>query len=204
MLRKLAHTISALFHPLLMPTLGLLFALFSGTFFSLLPYEAKRLIVIVVAINTFALPLLMIPLFYRFGIIKSIQMHNNRERILPLAFTLIPYLFTYYFLQKLPLPNLISNFVLGASFAILISLILSIWWKISIHMVGIGGLAGFIFAFSYISIVDVVIYIIITFLIAGIIAWARLALNSHKPSQVYTGFITGWTIVMMVIFLFQN
>lgn len=201
MSRKLAHTVSVLFHPLLMPTLGLMFMLYSGSYISLLPYEAKKLIVIVIAINTFALPLLMIPLFYRFGIIKSLEMHEPRERIIPLAFTLIPYLFSFYFLQKLPLPSLLSSFILGASVTILITLIISIWWKISVHLVGIGGLTGFIFAFSNRLYTDVLLFIVIGVAVAGIVAWARLTLNAHKPSQVYAGFGLGWGIMLLTMFL---
>jgi len=200
MTRKLAQTISIIFHPLLMPTIGLLFLIYSGSYISLLPFEAKKLIIIVIAINTLALPLLIIPLFYRFGIIKSIQMHEHRERIIPLGFTLIPYLFTFYFLNKLPIPNLLSTFVLGASIAIIITIIVSIWWKISVHMIGIVGLAGFIFAFSYRLYHDVLAFIIVAFVVAGAIAWARLSLNAHKPSQVYAGFGVGWLVMILSLF----
>ncbi len=200
--KRLAHTVSILFHPLLMPTLGLAIALSVNSYISLLPFEAKRLIAIVVVINTFALPILMIPLFYRFGIIKSIQMHESRERIIPMSFTLIPYLFTFYFLNKLPLPSTIAAFILGASVAIIVALIISIWWKVSIHMIGIGGLAGFIFSLSHLFYTDVLYFVVVAFFISGIVAWARLALNAHKPSQIYTGFALGFLIMLITTFAF--
>lgn len=184
-----------------MPTLGLIFIYSSGTYISLLPYEAKRVILIVIAINTFALPLIMIPLFHRLGIIKSIHMELHRERIFPLAFTLIPYIFSFYFLKQLPIPSIISAFMLGAMVLVAISLIVSIWWKISIHMVGVGGMVGFIFAFSLRLYTDVLTYIIIAIVVTGLVAWARLQLNSHKPSQVYGGFLVGGLIMFFSLFL---
>ncbi|PKP39735.1 MAG: hypothetical protein CVT98_00660 [Bacteroidetes bacterium HGW-Bacteroidetes-15] len=167
----------------------------------LLPYEAKRIILIIVAINTLALPLLMIPLFYRLNIIKSIRMHEHRERIIPLAFTLIPYIFSFYFLNRLPIMSEIPNFLLGATIAIFISLVISIWWKISIHMIGIGGMAGLLFALSHRLYIEGFWFLIAAILLAGIVAWARLALNAHKPLQVYIGFLVGLITVSLSIIL---
>jgi membrane-associated phospholipid phosphatase len=201
MTRTLAHIVSAIFHPLVMPTVGLLFIFWLTTNVILLPLDAKRIILIIVGINTFVLPLLMIPLFYRLHLIKSIQMHSHRERIIPMAFTLIPYIFSFYFLNRLPIVAEIPNFMLGASITIAIALIVSIWWKISIHMVGVGGIAGLFFALSLRFYVDVTWLIIAAVIIAGWVACARLALNAHKPSQVYIGFFIGWITIATTLLL---
>jgi len=197
----IAQITSILLHPLLMPVFGLLIIYTSGTYISLLPYEAKRIILIVVAINTLVLPLLMIPLFYRLGFIKSLQMHLHKERIFPIAFTLIPYIFSFYFLKRLPIPGIISTFMLGATITVGISLIITFWWKISLHMIGIGGIVGFIFAFSLRLHTDVLYFILIAVVAAGLLAWSRLQLNEHKPSQVYCGFLTGGLIMFLTLLL---
>jgi membrane-associated phospholipid phosphatase len=201
MTKVLANIVSAILHPLLMPTIGLIFILSSATNIILLPYEAKKIILIIVAINTFALPLLIIPLFYRLNIIKSIQMEGHRERIIPLAFTIIPYIFSFYFLNRLPIINEIPYFLLGATITIFISLVVSFWWKISIHMIGIGGMAGLFFALSLRFSVEVIWFLVGAVLLAGIVAWARLALNAHKPLQVYSGFLVGWITVSLTIIM---
>jgi len=202
MSKTLAHIVSAIFHPLIMPTAGLLFIFWSTTNIILIPFDAKKIIITIVAINTLALPLLMIPLFYRLNIIKSIQMHGHRERIIPMAFTLIPYLFSYYFLNRLPIVAEIPVFMLGASITIALALIVSIWWKVSIHMIGIGGMAGLFFALSIRFYVDVSWYLVAIVLAAGVIAWSRLVLNAHKPSQVYSGFAIGWISIALSMLLF--
>lgn len=202
MKKNLAKAITILFHPLLMPTLGVLIIFYSGSYISFLPEDIKRIILLVISANTFGLPLLMIPLFFQFGVIKSIAMETNKERVMPLSFTLIPYILSVYFLVKLPIPPTISAFMLGASLSVAFCLITSIWWKVSIHMVGIGGVVGFLIAFSIRLYTDVLIYIIAAVIVSGLLATARLYLKAHKPAQVYIGFIAGFFIMLLSILIF--
>ena len=198
----LAKVLSTLFHPLLMPLFGVVFIFYSGSYISYLPSDIKRIIILVVGANTFGLPLLMMPLFIQFGVVKSLAMESNKERILPLAFTLIPYILSVYFLIKLPIPFVIAAFMLGASLIVASCLIISYWWKISIHMVGVGGLVGFIIAFSVRLYTDVIPYLIISIFIAGLLASARLYSKAHKPIQVYSGFALGFIIMLLIILIF--
>ncbi len=200
--KQIAKTISILFHPMLMPLLGIIFIFYSGSYISFLPGNVKRIIILVIAANTLALPLLMMPLFIQFGVVKSLIMESNRERLIPLAFTLIPYILSVYFLAKLPIPVVIPVFMLGASLVIASCLIISYWWKISIHMVGVGGLVGFIIAFSNRMFTDVLPYLLIAIIIASLLASARLQAKSHNPVQVYSGFALGFIIMLTIIFIF--
>ncbi len=198
----LAKTLSILFHPLLMPLAGVVFIFYSGSYVSYLPSDVKRIILLVIAANTLGLPLLMMPLFIQFGVVKSLAMESSKERVLPLAFTLIPYILSVYFLIKLPIPNVIAAFMLGASLIVASCLIISYWWKISIHLVGIGGIVGLIIAFSARLYTDVLPYLLVSIFIAGFLASARLYSKSHKPSQVLSGFALGFIIMLLVILIF--
>jgi membrane-associated phospholipid phosphatase len=201
MKRYFALAASFLFHPLFMPLVGCVYLLFSGSYISLLPHEIKRILLLVIGANTLGLPLLMMPLFLQFGVIKSFSMDSNRERIVPLAFILIPYIFTYYFLNRLPIPPVIGRFMLGVIMAIIATLIISFWWKISIHLIGIGGLAGFLTGFSIKYYTDVIVILFLTILVAGVLAASRMYLRAHRPLQVYVGFILGFTILLIVVLL---
>lgn len=197
-----AKVLSVIFHPLLMPLLGVVFIFYSNSYVSYLPGDVKRIILLVIAANTLGLPLLMMPLFIQFGAVKSLAMESSKERVLPLAFTLIPYVLSVYFLVKLPIPFVIAAFMLGASLIIASCMIISYWWKISIHLVGVGGMVGFIIAFSVRLYTDVLPYLLIAILIAGLLASARLYAKAHRPAQVYAGFILGFLIMMLVILIF--
>ena len=201
MFKFFAKIASILFHPLLMPTLGLLiiFQLSANVFH--LPYEAKRIILIIVGINTLLLPLLIIPMFYRLSIIKTLHMHNHRERVMPLLFTTIPYVFSFYFLNRLPIYSEIPMFMLGASVAVALTLVVSIWWKISIHMVGIGGIAGLLFSLYFLYQSNGFFSLLVAIMLAGIVAWARLYLSAHKPIQVYAGFALGFCSIIFCLLI---
>lgn len=183
--------VSGLFHPLIMPTVGILLTLFVTSQYYLLTFQGQRAILLIVAINTTLIPLIMIPLFYRFGIIKSIQMHHHKERVIPLLFSFLLNLFSFFFLVRLPIARELSSFLLGTSIAILATLIISIWWKISIHMVGLGGLFALAYAITLRFPNGHIWFVVVVVMVAGITAWARITLNSHKPLQVYMGFALG-------------
>jgi hypothetical protein len=199
--KLLARIVSVIFHPLNAPTLGLIFIFTSGTYVSLLPFEAKKLITLVVFINTLVLPLIMIPLFQRLGIIKSIHMADHRERLVPIVFTLIPYAFSFYFLRKLPIPGVVPVYMLAASITLVLTLMVTIWWKISIHMVGMGGITGLVFAFSFFFHIDALAIQVLAVFFSGIVAWARLSLKAHSPGQVYAGFILGCITMVSIMLL---
>ena len=198
----LAKTLTILFHPLFMPLLGVVFIFYSGSYVSFLPGDVKRIIILVVAANTMGLPLLMMPLFVQFGVIKNFAMESSRERVLPLAFTLIPYVLSVYFLIKLPIPFVIASFMLGASVIVASCLIISYWWKISMHLIGIGGIVGLIVAFSIRLYTNVLPYLLVAIIIAGLLASARLYAKAHKPAQVYSAFILGFLIMLLVVLIF--
>jgi len=201
MLKKIASVISTLFHPMLMPTLGLLVIFSTQSHITFLPFEYRRLVTIIVLISTCILPLSVIPLFIQTKIIKSIQMDSSRERIVPLLVTGIFFLIGYYFLKKFQLPAFIPLFFLGTLVALIISLSISFFWKISVHMVGIGGVLGALIALTVKYGVNTNIWILICIGIAGIIGSSRLALNAHNTKQIYTGLIVGMISVLSIVMI---
>ncbi len=80
MLKKTATFFSYLFHPLLMPTTGIVILMFAGTFIDYMPLQARKMLIVLAAIGTFALPALMIPVFILRGSISSVAMGERRER----------------------------------------------------------------------------------------------------------------------------
>ena len=84
MLTKLAQAFTWFFHPLLMPTAGVIILMFADSYLSYIPMEAKRMLIILTGIGTFILPALMIPLFVLQGWVSSIYLDKRRERLYPL------------------------------------------------------------------------------------------------------------------------
>ncbi len=198
---KVSKILSVVFHPLLIPTYTLLIIFNLNVFFSMIiPQLAKWQILGMVFLITFLFPLFMMILFQRIGIIKSLYMKTKEERTLPYLMTIIFYYLASYLLKQLQISPIFYYFILGATFLIIITLIINFFWKISIHMIGIGGMLGTLIGLSFLWMIDIPFLIILLILCSGITGFARLKLNAHNPAQVYTGFVIG-TSFMLLLFL---
>lgn len=200
--KTFAKIFSVLFHPLLLPAIGIVILYNSGSVLEYLPFQAKKVILLVVLVSTFVLPLTFVPFFIFQRIIKSVQMENNRERLIPFFVTAILYFFCYYLLVRLGAPETITKFILAATTTVLILFLLSFKWKISAHMTGIGGLTGSLIAVSFRLGVNLEYFIIAVVIASGIIGYSRLALKAHKHYQIYLGWLTGVFLTISVILLF--
>ncbi|MBI5218084.1 MAG: PAP2 family protein [Bacteroidia bacterium] len=198
-----AKIISWLFHPLLMPTLGLVVLFNTGTYLGYLPFEYKKYLYLILFLTTGILPLIIIPVFIYRKFIRSLDMHNNNERIFPMIITLIFNGFAYYIFLKLPLPVLIKHYVFAVALCVCLALIITTKWKISTHMIGIGGVVGVIVSLSVLYMINLQWLLILSILSAGLIAFARLQLNAHSPAQVYTGFGLGFLAEFITLVLFS-
>ena len=199
--RFLARVFSVIFHPLFMPLYGIVIIFYSGTFLSIMDKSLMKMIMLFVAATTIGLPLSLITLFVHFKFIKDLQMNERRERILPYITTFIFYAFTQYFVRNFPINYFFTEFLFACTISVLVVIGISLVWKISSHMVGIGGIVGLILALTFEFRTDLMIYLVILLLIAGFLGTARIKLESHTPSQVYSGFILGVINVFGLIWL---
>ncbi len=196
-----SRVISFLLHPLLMPTYGLLilFTQVQTYFVYALPEQSRLFVLAMVFINTFVIPGLFMLYLYRKGKISDIQVSKREERFLPLVLTTILFMSTYYLLKSIGLNKVILLMMIAAISAIIVAFIINIWWKISMHLVGVGGLAGVFYALSYIFQLDITVTITVLFLLAGIVAFSRIQLKQHTLGQVTAGFALGFSFGFMVL-----
>lgn len=71
-------------------------------------------------------------------------------------------------------------------------------------MVGLGGVLGILISVSYLIRFDMTPYYIATIILAGIVAFARLVLEEHKPAQLYLGFFLGLIVQSGLFFGLQK
>ena len=199
-MRTLFKIVSWILHPLLMPTyaVALVFLLSPYLNYSI-PAKLQQLIYLLVILSTLIIPVLSSFTLLKFGYIESIQMESSMERRLPFMLTSLCYFGAYYLLKQLPLPKIFYLIMLGALLSVLIALIVNYKWKISIHMIGIGGIAGALFGMSQVLLINLLPVVMVVILLAGLLASSRIALNAHSPAQVYTGFIAGFASTFFVI-----
>lgn len=202
MLEKFAKIISHIFHPLLIPTVGFLVLFYSGTYLSYLPFNMKAWITSIVFVSTFFIPLMFI-LFLRYQeIINSVQMKERKERYVPIIFTFFLFVFCFYLIRRIDIPSLFYSFLLGGLICLLVTFFITLQFKISIHMVGFGGLVALIIFTSFYLKVNLSFYLILAVLFAGVTGTARLFLKAHAPVEIYSGFILGFGIVLGTMMLY--
>ncbi len=190
---KLAQFLSIILHPVLMPSYALLLIFSQSTYFSYtVSPEGKFALFSIIILNTLLLPVIISYILVKRGWIKSLEMQKREERMMPFITNLVLLLLAAFMIYKLKLPRVFFLLTLGAAAAVAIAVIVNIKWKISIHMIGIGGLIGTFFGLSAFLLVDLRLMIIIFLLIAGLLGTARLTLGAHRPSQIYVGFLAGF------------
>jgi hypothetical protein len=86
----------------------------------------------------------------------------------------------------------------------LLTALINTRYKISAHMVGLGGLLGGLISVSALIRFDMTPFYILIILIAGITATARLILGEHRHSQIYAGFALGFLVQVSLFLALQK
>lgn len=192
MLLRFSTIISYLLHPLFMPFYAMLLVLNLNTYisFSVSPH-VQQVLVTIVFITTALLPIATTVFMYQRGMFSTLEMENAAERNWPFVATAVYYFMGYWLISQLPIPVVLSDMVLGAAVSILLAWAINHRWKISIHMVGIGGFAGILIGLSTKLDAGLVGPVLLVLFLAGCLGLARLILGSHSHAQVYAGFLMG-------------
>jgi hypothetical protein len=197
---RLARALSFLLHPVWMPAYALVLL------FATIPYlrvtvspAMQGAIFGVVVIDTIVIPLLIIYLLVHRRWVRTFDMEDREERLVPFLTQALCLLAAYYMLQRLQAPLLFGRMMLGAFAAVALAMAVTLRWKISIHLIGVGGLAGLFFGLSQQLIVNLQGPILFILPAAGLIAAARLSLGAHTAAQVYAGFAAGFLCEYLVL-----
>lgn len=196
----LPFIVSTIFHPILMPTLGVAIILNSGGYFSLFPSEIKRNIIGMIFALTALIPLAIMPILLYFGVFSRINMQSKRERRVPVMVTAISYYLAYTLFKDFQGIVVINVFLLAATTTVVISLIINYIWKISLHMIGVGGIVSLLIMLSLRFHANVTDFVLVMILLGGFVASSRLYLEEHSSMQIYGGFTLG-AVVMGFFFI---
>lgn len=196
-----AKTISIALHPVVMPCLMMLILFNSGTVVSMYSINLKLRLFLIIAVCTLVMPMVIFSVLYWLKAINSVELYSHRERVVPFLFSLIFYGFSVFILMGNSGLFVIKYLMVAASVALFITILISYYWKISAHMVGIGGATGFIIALSLFWGADIKFFLLLAILLSGVVGSSRLALNEHSPLQIYTGYMVG-ILSMLGVFVF--
>jgi hypothetical protein len=200
MLKLIAKALSIVFHPIVLPTLGVFVIFRSSYYMSMMDKTGQHAVYLIVFVSTFVLPLIMISLFLLRKVIKSLEMTETQERFVPFLVTAIFYFFSFFTLIKLNAPGFISAYILGAFFIVFIISFVTVKWKISAHAAGLGGLIGMMMALANLYFAHTTFFFLQALIIAGVVASSRLILEEHNLKQVAAGFFMGVGVMLGIIY----
>lgn len=197
----LARIISIVLHPVFMVTYTVALIYMYTDFRFLFADQFIRFMIPVVFISCIV-PLTGIYFLRLTGVIKSFDMKNKAERFMPFFILLLSYCLLFYYFWQAKLYIWFLAVLLIPAILLVIYGIISSFWKISAHMIGIGGLIGSILSMCYyVKGLNLYILFIILFILAGCLGVSRLIMNKNTPAQVYTGFLIGLVVSFFTVWL---
>jgi membrane-associated phospholipid phosphatase len=199
-MHKFSKHISTILHPILLPTIATLI------FFIVVPYGFPlRQIYLVsgfVFLGSYIFPLLLLILFKNLKIISSFEIHNLKERKIPVISFLIISLLIGKTLFSLPQLNILSILFFGCFLALsIIYLLLFLNFKTSLHLTGISGFTAFMVVLSLYYNLNLTYLIALLLFLNGLLATARLFLKAHSPIELLIGFIIGVGSISLTSYL---
>lgn len=190
--QKAGKLATVIFHPLLMPVFGIIALMYSGTYLSFLPADAKRIISLIVIIGMFLLPLSLFPFYLYRRMVTNIEFSKRKERFLPLFITSLLYCLTYYILGRLHVSSLVLTMIAAATGSLFLLMVITLWYHISLHAAGMAGLFGFILSVSIRYGLAAPIIIYGAAIASGLVGTVRLRQGAHAPGEVYSGYLVGF------------
>lgn len=199
---RFAQFISIFGHPLFMPVYAVLLIFEFNPYINFqMPKSVQLIVLIILSIFTILLPFLTAIVLHRLGVVKSIYMKTAEERKWPFLLSVLWYYLGFELLTNISLPTSLFLLMIGAITVVLIAHFITLRWKISVHMLGIGGVIGAMIGLSQRFQFNHFYIIIVLFFVAGLIGYARLKTNSHNYRQVYAGFVIGIMVEWIAVSL---
>jgi hypothetical protein len=192
-LRAAGHFISFVFHPLFIPSYVAAFLLFVHpyAYIGLLP-KFKLLNFISVFFTTAFMPAFSVLLLKKMGFIQTLWLRTQRDRIIPYMLNMIYYFSVWYLARIQPdQPRVFVAFMLGVFLSSIAGMMANIYFKISMHGIGVGVLIIFFLWQAFAGSISLGPYLALATLITGMVCTARLLVSDHSPYELYSGLALG-------------
>lgn len=189
--KQMAQIISALSTPMIFAALS-----FSILLLIINPVSISLILVVALLFGTF-FPLLIIYSLYKLGKVKDMDVSDREKRNTPFLVVVLSYVIGTAILVGISAPPIVSALMFCYATNTLITSIVNLRWKISVHAIGVAGpftcltfYLGLMYSLFLLSIIPV--------------GWARIKLKAHTSAQVIVGFILFIPITLIQIFLLIN
>lgn len=198
-MKYFARSVSYAMHPLLIP-LYVVFLIFNiDSVFSLIPVGSKLYCYIITIFALLLMPVLSLPLFKRFKLIHSYELDLKQEIVYPVLVAVGFAFVGFWLIGRFPYTNIIQQLYLVLIILLSGFSIITLRWKMSMHMTGMGALCGFLLILGLKYLGDVRYIFMLMLMLSGLLASCRLYLEKHTPAQIYAGFLFGCCFVVGIL-----
>src|SRR6266852_5920453 len=137
-------------------------------------------------------PLIYILICVRLGKLSDIDVSRRSQRAGPFLFGIISVMIGWLVLALTNGPRNLQTVLIIAVFSGIIMMMITFWWKISIHASSLGGAATML----------TVLYgavMLPLFVLLVLVSWSRVALRRHTVTQVIAGSLAGIALSLVIL-----
>lgn len=188
-----AHFFSYVFHPLFIPLYVIYFLLFIHPSYAAgFDASAKGQVLLIVALNAVFFPLFSVLLLKGLGFIESFFLYTQKDRIIPYIASGIFFFWTWHvFRQQSQYHPIFASFFFGVLLTSSAALLANIYFKISMHAMGMGGVIGLFLVIMVYNTMLMTWPLSLAFLITGIVCTSRFIISNHTSGDIYLGLVLG-------------
>ena len=193
-LRFFAQLFSVVFHPLFIPFYVIVFLInYHPSYFSGLGFYTKFELLRSTFVNTVLFPAFALLVMKGLGFVKSFMLHSQQDRIGPYLANMIFYFWMarVLFNYKPELTPILASFMTGVFITTALALIANVFYKISMHAIGCGGMLGIFIIIMNSNSMLMTWPLSLALLITGIVCTSRLIVSDHTQKEIYMGLLVG-------------
>lgn len=190
--------ISFLFHPLVVGVMMAWYLIYmTPGYYQYLEPKIRSLSLATVFVNNFIFPVVVVLLLKGLGFIDSIYLRTQKDRIVPYMASIIFFFWTWYvFYNRYSAPQILRDSLQGIFYASIVASAANIYFKISMHAIGVGGLVGMMVVALFSGHLIGLVPLALAVLISGMVMTARMVTGDHQQGDMLAGFLVGFLAQM--------
>jgi len=137
-------------------------------------------------------PLLYIIIGVRLGKLSDIDVSRRSQRVGPFMFGIVSVMVGWFVLTLTNGPRNLQTVMIITVFSGIIMMVITFWWKISMHASSLGGVATML----------TVLYgavMLPLFVLLVLVSWSRVVLRRHTVTQVIAGSLAGIVLSLVIL-----
>lgn len=198
-LRLVAKIISWVFHPVFIPVYVVWFLIYMHPYLFTGFTAWLKTTTFMMAVLTFTFfPIVTVLLLKGLKFIDTIYLHTQKDRVIPIIACMIWYFWLWYVWQNfgktknaVDIPREAIQFAMAAFISTIISLMVNIKMKVSLHTISAGVMLTLFVLMALSQDLNFGIWLSIVLLITGLVCSARFIISDHTPQEIYGGLVVG-------------